>query len=64
MIELARQLGLSTIAEGVEREEQVRVPAGEGCKIVQGFLYSGPLDAGALADWWAGQQVESIVESD
>lgn len=64
VIELARQLGLSTIAEGVEREEQVRFLRGEGCKVVQGFLYSRPLDAVALAEWWAGKQVESIVESD
>ena len=64
VIELARQLGLTTIAEGVEREEQVRFLRDEGCRVVQGFLFSRPLDADALAKWWAGAQVESIIESD
>jgi EAL domain-containing protein (putative c-di-GMP-specific phosphodiesterase class I) len=40
---LARQLGLKTVAEGVESEEQVRQLAAMGCDLMQGFLLGRPL---------------------
>jgi diguanylate cyclase (GGDEF)-like protein len=40
---LARQVGLKTVAEGVESEEQVRHLAAMGCDLMQGFLLSRPL---------------------
>jgi EAL domain-containing protein (putative c-di-GMP-specific phosphodiesterase class I) len=40
---LARQLGLKTVAEGVESEEQVRQLGAIGCDFVQGFLLGRPL---------------------
>jgi diguanylate cyclase (GGDEF)-like protein len=40
---LARQLGLKTVAEGVESEEQVRKLAAMGCDLMQGFLLGRPL---------------------
>jgi diguanylate cyclase (GGDEF)-like protein len=41
VIDMARALGLSVIAEGVESEEQLSLLAAEGCTIYQGFLFSG-----------------------
>jgi len=43
IIELARSLSLSTIAEGVETEEQLSLLAREGCAFYQGFLRAGPV---------------------
>jgi len=43
VIALADKLGLLTVAEGVETEEQRRWLADEGCAMIQGFLISRPL---------------------
>ena len=40
VIKLARQLGLRTVAEGIETEEQRVTMAGLGCDYAQGFLFS------------------------
>ena len=40
---LGRQLGLTTVAEGVESEEQVRRLGEIGCDLMQGFLLGRPL---------------------
>jgi len=49
-IEMARSLGLSVIAEGVESEAQLRLLAREGCSHYQGFLRAGALDVAALEE--------------
>ena len=40
---LARQLGLKTVAEGVESEQQIRQLNEIGCELVQGFFLARPL---------------------
>ena len=45
VIEMARSLGLHLVAEGVEREEQVRWLLGHGVTSAQGFLFSPPVAA-------------------
>lgn len=45
VIGLARSLGLDTVAEGVERREQVDFLRHEGCEIGQGYLYGRPVSA-------------------
>jgi diguanylate cyclase (GGDEF)-like protein len=52
IIQLARTLGLETVAEGVEREEQALFLRNEGCDMAQGYLYSRPLPAETLFDEW------------
>jgi EAL domain-containing protein (putative c-di-GMP-specific phosphodiesterase class I) len=46
---LANHLGLRTIAEGVETEEQARFLAGHDCRDIQGYLISTPVDAATFA---------------
>jgi len=45
VVSLAGSLGLGTIAEGVERRDQLDVLLGLGCNHFQGFLFSRPLPA-------------------
>lgn len=48
VIDMARSLGLTVIAEGVETPEQLEGLATEGCQIYQGFLCAEPLSVAAL----------------
>lgn len=50
VIGLAKNLGMTTTAEGVEREGQVRELRLEGCDQVQGFLYGKAVDLTGCTD--------------
>ncbi|MES2057641.1 MAG: bifunctional diguanylate cyclase/phosphodiesterase [Pseudomonadota bacterium] len=54
VIDMARSLGLSVIAEGVETVEQLDLLAKEGCQYYQGFLCSEPVDVATLMRLVAG----------
>lgn len=43
IIELAHYLGITTVAEGVETEQQLQSLVGYGCDAVQGYLFSKPV---------------------
>ena len=43
IMDLARKLGIMTVAEGVELEEQVSFLREAGCDLIQGFYFSRPL---------------------
>jgi diguanylate cyclase (GGDEF)-like protein len=55
VLSLAASLGLSTTAEGIEREELIPVLRELGCKKGQGYLFSEPLAAAAAFDYWASR---------
>ncbi len=50
IIEMARALALTVIAEGVESEEQLTLLAREGCEIYQGFLRSPAISSAELVE--------------
>jgi diguanylate cyclase (GGDEF)-like protein/PAS domain S-box-containing protein len=52
-IDLAHNLGLEVVAEGVENEAAARALANLGCETAQGYLYSRPLSRAAFTDWLA-----------
>jgi diguanylate cyclase (GGDEF)-like protein/PAS domain S-box-containing protein len=52
IIAMARSLGLQTVAEGVEQEDQHAFLRDAGCDIGQGYLYGRPVPADALRDAW------------
>jgi len=47
---LANHLGLRTVAEGVETEQQSEFLAGHDCREIQGYLISKPVDADTFAE--------------
>lgn len=51
IIALARALKLSTVAEGVENEEQWRFLRRAGCGLSQGFLHGRPMPASDFLQW-------------
>lgn len=51
VIDIAKALGMMTIVEGVETTNQFKQFQDLGCDYVQGFLFSGPLDADSVLAW-------------
>ena len=51
IIRIARSLGLSVVAEGVETELQRSFLLSHGAMLAQGFLFARPLSAEAFADY-------------
>ena len=45
VLDLARHLGLSVVAEGVETEQQLQFLEHRGCKYIQGYLTGKPMPA-------------------
>ncbi|HTZ58090.1 MAG TPA: EAL domain-containing protein [Acidobacteriaceae bacterium] len=56
---LARQLGLKTVAEGVESEQHVRQLSEVGCDFMQGYFLSHPLNPDAVSSLLKQQQGSS-----
>jgi diguanylate cyclase (GGDEF)-like protein len=54
-IDLARNLGLEVVAEGVENEAILRGLAALHCDVAQGFYLSRPLPPAELEAWLAGR---------
>lgn len=50
IIQLAKSLGLSLVAEGVETEAQKAFMVSNGCDVIQGYIYSQPLEVKVFAD--------------
>jgi EAL domain-containing protein (putative c-di-GMP-specific phosphodiesterase class I) len=51
IIALAKSLDLKVVAEGVENQRQMDLLYGEGCTLMQGFLFSKPLPADEIQPW-------------
>jgi EAL domain-containing protein (putative c-di-GMP-specific phosphodiesterase class I) len=60
IVAMARSLGLSLVAEGIENEDQARELRRLGCDEGQGFLYWRPMSAAAIDELLADAQ-RSVV---
>ena len=54
-IALARNLNLSTVAEGVETAAQAEELARLGANFLQGFMLAKPMTGGHIAAWYAAR---------
>ena len=51
ILAIAKCMGLSVIAEGVETQEQKDLLCELGCSEIQGYFFSRPLDFGAASEY-------------
>ncbi len=54
LVQLARAVGLSVLAEGVETEEHLAAVTAAGCDAAQGWLFARALPPEEAAEWIAG----------
>lgn len=54
-VDLAHQLGLQVVAEGVETKMEFDALAGLGCDVVQGYFCARPMPSTQLSAWFAAK---------
>jgi EAL domain-containing protein (putative c-di-GMP-specific phosphodiesterase class I) len=65
LVQLGKSLGLDTVAEGIEEQEQLEQLRDEQCDTGQGFLYAKPLSPRELEVFLRTHSVaHSDAESD
>ena len=62
VIKIAKVLNLTTIAEGIETEAQLKKLIRFGCKVGQGFLFAHALSPVQLAEWMETSQPGAVIE--
>ena len=63
ILAMSAEIGMEVIAEGVETQEELDLIAGLGCRYVQGYLISRPLDAAGCESWLATGNVSPHIKS-
>ena len=61
LVRLGKDLGLLTLAEGIEDDEQLAELRKEHCEAGQGFLFAKPLDPSALDDLLERHRVLAVL---
>lgn len=51
IIQMAHNLEMDVVAEGIEDQEQVEMLKNMGCDLIQGYVYSRPLPVGEFEIW-------------
>lgn len=64
VVNMAKAIGIHTLAEGVETEEQMKFLRTIGCEMLQGFYYAKPMDGNLYIQYLSesGSQVEDPEE--
>jgi diguanylate cyclase (GGDEF)-like protein len=53
LIEMAANLGMDTVGEGIEEPGQLEILRALNCRYAQGFLFAGPMPADRLEEIWS-----------
>jgi EAL domain-containing protein (putative c-di-GMP-specific phosphodiesterase class I) len=53
-VNMGQRLGLKTVAEGVESDEDWDVVERAGCDVAQGYFIAKPMPAAELLTWYEG----------
>jgi diguanylate cyclase (GGDEF)-like protein/PAS domain S-box-containing protein len=61
IIDLARNMGITSIAEGVDRPEQLEFLRSRGCEEAQGFLFCRAMPPDQVAGWLARPHTGTIT---
>jgi EAL domain-containing protein (putative c-di-GMP-specific phosphodiesterase class I)/CheY-like chemotaxis protein len=64
IIAIARRLGLRTVAEGIETEEQRDILLALNCDMGQGYLFGKPMAAAEWLQWMQGKQDPPVAASE
>lgn len=51
VLSLSKEIGMRTVAEGIETQTQLEQLRAEGCDLVQGYVYSRPLPVSEFEQW-------------
>ena len=51
VIGLAKGLGMTVVAEGVESEDMVELLTGAGCDMIQGYIFAKPMPAAGFEEY-------------
>ncbi len=62
IVQMARVLGMRTVAEGVETERELAIIRTIRCDEVQGYLVARPMPLPKLRDWLAGRPLTGPVD--
>jgi EAL domain-containing protein (putative c-di-GMP-specific phosphodiesterase class I) len=60
-IRVARTLGMTTVAEGIETADQAELMADMSCDRGQGWLFGKPMTAEALDRWIESETSSTLV---
>ena len=63
IVQLARNLGLEPLAEGIETDEQRRFLLDSGCDLGQGFLFSRPVPAAEVPALYYASRADGLSET-
>ena len=63
IIELAHNLELTVVAEGVEDQASAEVLRKLGCDLIQGYVYARPLAEREFGDWFAAWRPAALRET-
>lgn len=55
ILDMARRMNLSVVAEGVETADQLKFLRTNGCGIGQGYLFAKPLEPHQVLDWYRAE---------
>ena len=61
LVELGKELGLETVAEGIDTEDQLHRLQRQHCDTGQGFLFARPMSADAIMDFALSAHAVSAV---